>query len=75
MYVYAWNGSSWDQYGLSENTVKHIAPGEGFFIYTRGGGLNGAKVEFHEEMLTTGTFRNFNAPVSNGSPNEKIQED
>ena len=70
MYVYAWNGSSWDQYGLSENTVKHIAPGEGFFIYTRGGGLNGANVDFHEEMLTTGAFRNFNAPVSNGSQNE-----
>ena len=30
------------------------------------------QVEFNEEMLTTGTFRNFNAPVANGSPNEKI---
>ncbi len=71
-YVYAWNGSSWDQYGLNSTDVKHIAPGEGFFIYMRGGSLNGAQVEFNEEMLTTGTFRNFNAPVANGSPNEKI---
>ena len=70
-YVYAWNGSSWDQYGLNSTDVKHIAPGEGFFIYMRGGGLNGATVEFNEQMLTTGTFRNFNAPVANGSPNEK----
>ena len=30
-------------------------------------------VEFNEEMLTTGTFRNFNAPVANGSPNEKTE--
>ena len=71
MYVYAWNGSSWDQYGLNSTDVKHIAPGEGFFIYMRGGSLNGANVEFNEQMLTTGTFRNFNAPVANGSPNEK----
>ena len=70
MYVYAWNGSSWDQYGLSETNVKHIAPGEGFFIYLRGGSLTGANVDFHEEMLTTGSFRNFNTPVSNGSQNE-----
>ena len=70
-YVYAWNGSSWDQYGLNSTDVKHIAPGEGFFIYMRGGSLNGAQVEFNEQMLTTGAFRNFNAPVSNGSPNEK----
>ena len=28
---------------LHKNTdVKHIAPGEGFFIYMRGGSLNGA---------------------------------
>ncbi len=70
MYIYAWNGSSWDQYGLSEDTVKHIAPGEGFFIYTRGGGLNGANIDFHEEMLTTGGDRNFNASVANGTQNE-----
>ena len=71
MYVYAWNGSSWDQYGLNSTDVKHIAPGEGFFIYMRGGSLSGANVEFNEQMLTTGTFRNFNAPVANGSPKEK----
>ena len=26
-----------------------------------------SNVTFNEEMLTTGAFRNFNAPVSNGS--------
>ena len=71
MYVYAWNGSSWDQYGLNSTNVKHIAPGEGFFIYTKAGSLSGENIDFHEEMLTTGTFRNFNTPVANGSPNEK----
>ena len=70
-YVYAWNGSSWDQYGNSENTVKYIAPGEGFFIKMRGGTPNTATVYFHEDMMLTGSHRNFNTPITDGQENNK----
>ena len=67
--IWAWDGSQWNTYNLTENTVKHIAPGEGFFIRLTStlGTDTAGSVIFNESMQKNGSFRNFNASVSNGS--------
>ena len=67
--IWAWDGSQWNSYNLSENTVKHIAPGEGFFIRLTStlGTDTAGSVIFNESMQKNGSFRNFNASVANGS--------
>ena len=73
--IWAWDGSQWNTYNLTENTVKHIAPGEGFFIRlpsTLGTDTAGA-VLFNESMKKTGSFRNFNAQsATKGSKSQNI---
>ena len=67
--IWAWDGSQWNSYNLTENTVKHIAPGEGFFIRLTStlGTDTAGSVIFNESMQKNGSFRNFNASVANGS--------
>ena len=67
--IWAWDGSQWNTYNLTENTVKHIAPGEGFFIRLTStlGTDTAGSVIFNESMQKNGSFRNFNASASNGS--------
>ena len=67
--IWAWDGSQWNSYNLTENTVKHIAPGEGFFIRLSSGlGTDTAgSVIFNESMQKNGPYRNFNASASYGS--------
>ena len=55
--VYAWDGSAWDIYNQTTETINHIAPGEGFFVYTVAGG---GDVSFTENMQTSGQGENFN---------------
>ena len=67
--IWAWDGSQWNTYNLTENTVKHIAPGEGFFIRLTStlGTDTAGSVIFNESMQKNGSFRNFNASASNES--------
>ena len=68
--VYAWDGTSWDIYNQTTNSINHIAPGEGFFVYSVSGG---GEISFKENMQTSGQGANFNdaniapggKPVSN----------
>ena len=68
--VYAWDGSEFDVYNQTTDNINHIAPGEGFFVYSVDGG---ADVSFTENMQTTGQGANFNdaniapggTPISN----------
>ena len=68
--VYAWDGSAFDIYNQTTDNINHIAPGEGFFVYSVDGG---ADVSFTEDMQTTGQGVNFNdaniapggTPISN----------
>ena len=68
--VYAWDGSAWDVYNQTTNSINHVAPGEGFFVYSAAGG---GEVTFRENMQNTGQGVNFNdaniapggKPVSN----------
>jgi len=69
--VYAWDGAEWDIYNKTSNTVNHIAPGEGFFIYARSGGTN-MNMNFKEDMQKTGKGSNFNASMVNGGDDKNI---
>ena len=68
--VYAWDGSAWDIYNQTTDNINHVAPGEGFFVYSVAGG---GEVTFRENMQNTGQGVNFNdaniapggKPVSN----------
>ena len=55
--VYAWDGSAWDIYNQTTNSINHVAPGEGFFVYSVAGG---GEVTFRENMQNTGQGVNFN---------------
>ena len=59
--IWAWDGGQWNTYNLTENTVKHIAPGEGFFIRLTStlGTDTAGSVIFNESMQKNGSFRNF----------------
>ena len=57
--VYAWDGSEFDVYNHTSNSINHIAPGEGFFVYAVNGAATNAK--FSEDMQTSGKGVNFNA--------------
>ena len=66
--IWAWDGSQWNVYNQSSTDVKHIAPGEGFFIRLPSTSSDGSalSVTFNESMQKTGSFRNFNASTANG---------
>ena len=59
--VYAWDGANYDVYNQTSNTINHIAPGEGFFVYAVAGAATDAS--FTEAMQTSGQGANFNASV------------
>ena len=59
--VYAWDGANYDIYNQTSNTINHIAPGEGFFVYAVAGAATDAS--FTEAMQTSGQGANFNASV------------
>jgi hypothetical protein len=59
--VYAWDGADYDVYNQTSNTINHIAPGEGFFVYAVDGAATDAS--FTEAMQTSGQGANFNASV------------
>jgi hypothetical protein len=59
--VYAWDGADYDVYNQTSNTINHIAPGEGFFVYAVAGAATDAS--FTEAMQTSGQGANFNASV------------
>jgi hypothetical protein len=62
--VYAWDGSAYDIYSNSDaSTIDHIAPGEGFFVYSVDGGAN---ISFTEAMQSSGDGENFNASIARG---------
>ena len=67
--IWAWDGTQWNVYNQSSTDVKHIAPGEGFFIRLPSTSSDGSalSVTFNESMQKTGSFRNFNASTANGS--------
>ena len=58
--VYAWDGTEYDVYNQTTNNINFIAPGEGFFVYSKTGG---GTVGFTEAMQTSGKGVNFNASV------------
>ena len=63
--VYAWDGTSWDIYNQTTNSINHIAPGEGFFVYSVSGG---GELTFRENMQNSGQGVNFNdANIAPGS--------
>ena len=59
--IYAWDGTNYDVYNQTTDVINHIAPGEGFFVYSKTGG---ATVSFTEAMQTSGKGVNFNASVA-----------
>ena len=59
--VYAWDGANYDVYNQTSNTINHIAPGEGFFVYAVAGAATDAS--FTEAMQTSGQGDNFNDSV------------
>ena len=62
--VYAWDGSAYDIYSNSDaSSIDHIAPGEGFFVYSVDGGAN---ISFTEAMQSSGDGENFNASIARG---------
>ena len=62
--VYAWDGSEYDVYNQTTDNINHIAPGEGFFVYSVDGG---ATVSFTDDMITSGRGVNFNASIARGA--------
>ena len=70
--IWAWDGLQWNVYNQSSTDVKHIAPGEGFFIRLPSTQTNGTalSVTFNESMQKNGSFRNFNASTANGSASD-----
>ena len=62
--VYAWDGSEWDTYNQTTETINYIAPGEGFFVYSVDGG---ATVSFTDDMQTSERGVNFNASIARGA--------
>ena len=63
--VYAWDGSAWDIYNKTTNTINHIAPGEGFFIYARDTD-DAINMNFKESMQKVSKGANFNAGLAPG---------
>ena len=63
--VYAWDGAAWDIYNKTTNTINHIAPGEGFFIYFRDTD-DAANINFKEAMQKVSKGANFNAGLAPG---------
>ena len=62
--VYAWDGSAYDIYTQGDaSSIDHIAPGEGFFVYSVDGGAN---ISFTEAMQSSGDGENFNASIARG---------
>ena len=62
--VYAWDGSEYDIYTQGdESSIDHIAPGEGFYVYSVDGG---ADISFTELMQSSGDGENFNASIARG---------
>lgn len=59
--VYAWDGAAYDIYDQSSNSINHIAPGEGFFVYAKAGAAT--NITFTEAMQTSGKGANFNASL------------
>ena len=60
--VYAWDGANYDIYNQTSNSINHIAPGEGFFVYAVAGAATDAS--FTEAMQTSGQGANFNASIA-----------
>ncbi len=69
--VYAWDGAAWDIYNKTTNTINHIAPGEGFFVYFRNTD-DAATINFKEDMQTVNKGANFNAGLAGGNSNSKV---
>lgn len=69
--VYAWDGAAWDVYNKTTNTINHIAPGEGFFIYFRNTD-DAATINFKEAMQKVSKGANFNAGLAGGNSNSRI---
>ena len=71
--VYAWDGSAWDIYNQTTDNINHIAPGEGFFVYSVSGG---GELTFRENMQSSGQGVNFNdanvAPGGNPVSNNRV---
>ena len=59
--VYAWDGAAYDIYDQTSNSINHIAPGEGFFVYAKAGAAT--NISFTEAMQTSGKGANFNASL------------
>ena len=56
--VYAWDGSAWDVFDQTTNTINYIAPGEGFFVKAVDGA--GTDLSFTQDMMAFGKGVNFN---------------
>ena len=56
--VYAWDGSAWDVFDQTTNTINYIAPGEGFYVKAVDGA--GTDLSFTQDMMAYGKGVNFN---------------
>ncbi len=70
--VYAWDGSQYVVYNHLTDDINHVAPGDGFFVYSEDGG---ATVTFEQTMQTSGQGNNFNAEIALGAESENIRKE
>jgi hypothetical protein len=63
-YAAVWDGSAYTLVNKTNNTIKYIAPGDGFFVAVRDPGGDAMNINFKENMQSANRGAGFNAASS-----------